>query len=84
MERVRKEVLLNALKRIEGLLGKPAGSLRLDYAACYGGYNVEEACNPHGGVTHPFGDRRVSSGEMWIVLNAVERALEIKIREGKP
>jgi hypothetical protein len=44
------------------------GGYRLDYAAPYGGYNVEQISNGGGGVRHPFGPRRRKAEEMWHTL----------------
>ncbi len=93
MEKIRREVLENQLKRIAPMLGKTSGdawtrigdrnvsrigTLNIDHSSCYGGYNVEEIVNESGAVSHPFGDRRLHASEFWALLNGIERALQIK------
>jgi len=39
------------------------GGWRLDYNPVYGGIVIEEIVNEGGGVSHPFGDRRLAPGE---------------------
>ena len=94
MEKVRREVLENQLKRIAPMLGKTTGNpwtrtaegknvsrvgtLNLDHNAVYGGYNVEEIVNESGAISHPFGDKRVNAAALWVMLNGIERALYIK------
>lgn len=45
------------------------GGLRLDYAACYGGYNIEEISTKTGAVSHPFGGDRVPAYTMYKMLH---------------
>ena len=92
MEKIRREVMENQVKRIAALLGKPSGNpwtregdrnrarvgtLCIDHNSVYGGYNVEEIANESGGVRHPFGDRRLKAPAFWAMLNGIERALEM-------
>ena len=92
MEKIRREVLENQLKRIAALLGKPSGNpwqrvgdknvstigtLSIDHNSVYGGYNVEEIVNEHGAIRHPFGDGRLKGPAFWAMLNGIERALEL-------
>lgn len=93
MEKIKRESLENQVKRIALLLGKTSGNpwtrtgdknvsrvgtLRLDYNAIYGGYVVEEICNEHGAVRHPFTPNRLKGQAMWDMLYSVERALEMQ------
>ena len=93
MEKIRREVLENQVKRIAVLLGKTSGNpwarvgeknvsrvgtLCIDHNSIYGGYNVEEICNEHGAVRHPFGERRLKAPAFWAMLNGIERALEMQ------
>lgn len=52
------------------------GAYRLDYVACYGGYNIEQIHNKAGGVDQPFGSTRRKPTEMWDTLHFAVRALE--------
>jgi hypothetical protein len=52
------------------------GALRLDYAAEYGGYNIEKINDETSGVSHPFGDTRRTAREMWDTLHFALRVLE--------
>lgn len=52
------------------------GGLRLDYVACYGGYNVEEISSKTGAVSHPFGSERVKPAEMYRTLHFAAKAAE--------
>lgn len=92
MEKIRREVLENQVKRIAVLLGKTSGNpwtrtgdknvsrvgtLCLDHNSVYGGYVVEEICNEMGAVKHPFVSQRLKAPAMWAMLYSVERALEL-------
>lgn len=67
---------------IEAIGGKVAssyndvGGYRLDYASCYGGYNIEQISNDSGAVSHPFGCARKKAGEFWDTLDFAGRASE--------
>lgn len=52
------------------------GAWKLTYAACYGGYAIEEISNEHGGIFHPLGERRRPAGEMWSTMHFALRAIE--------
>jgi len=51
-------------------IGFKVGTWTLDYAACYGGYVVEEYDNSGGGVSRPMGETRHSARTMWHILQA--------------
>jgi hypothetical protein len=61
---------------------KDVGGYTLDYAAVYGGYQVERISNEGGGVSLPFGHGRRSTKEMYDVMAFAIRVLDdIKYRQ---
>ncbi len=54
------------------------GAWSLDYNPHYGGWVIEEIHSEAGGVTTPFGDRRLSTSQFYQALWMVLRALQIK------
>ena len=83
MERISKkqvegifQAFLKTTGRREAESYNDVGAYRLDYAACYGGFNVEKIGNSSGGVGHPFGDNRKPAREMWNALHFAMRAHE--------
>lgn len=54
------------------------GGWQLDYAACYGGFVVNEVFNDGGGITQPFGSTRCSAREFCarvrFAIDAIEHA----------
>ncbi len=83
MERVTKKDVESAfgrfLTQIKGR--KPeayndVGAYYLDYAACYGGYQIVRVVNERGALSNPFGHMRRNAREMVDCLNfyvSVER-----------
>jgi len=60
--------LLDTFTRMIGKeIGHEKGQWRLDYASCYGGYVIEENMD-NGGISHPFGSRRVNKSHMEYAL----------------
>jgi len=57
------------------------GGLRLDYNPIYGGVNIEEISNKAGGITQPFGSRRMKPAEFCSAVRMVEDA--VRYRKGK-
>jgi hypothetical protein len=47
----------------------------LDYAACYGGYVIEEL-GPEGGCNHPFSSTRRNAREMYLSMLMTAQGLE--------
>ncbi len=58
------------------------GGLRLDYEPIYGGVNVEEISNPGGGISHPFGSRRLKPAEFCHAVSLVEDAARYRAAKG--
>lgn len=76
MSRTTKKDVALAFSRFLDATGRRAatsnddvGGLRLDYAACYGGYNIEEISTKTGAVSHPFGSDRVPPYAMYKMLH---------------
>lgn len=49
------------------------GAWRLDYVACYGGWNIEEICTESGGIRHPFDSRRYAGRAMFDYIDALRQ-----------
>ena len=60
------------------------GAWTLDYAACYGGFVVEEILSDSGGVTQPFGSRRHSAREFCQMVRFAIDAMSQKVTAGAP
>jgi hypothetical protein len=70
MDRYTRKDAENAFERLLTATGNrrstswnDVGGWNLDYAACYGGYVVEEVNNPSGGISQPFGSQRRTARE---------------------
>lgn len=61
----------------DGQLRADVGAFVLDYAACYGGYQLQQHVTDGGGVSTPFGDRRMSAREFWDACYFACRALDV-------
>ena len=53
------------------------GGYRLDYTACYGGYNVERVVNDGGKISFPFGSSRQGIREMYFTLHFALRVADL-------
>lgn len=87
--KVRKTVAQNRFIHLCDALGKrvaksysDVGGWRLDKG--FGGYSIEEISNSSGGVTHPFGPRRLSSSELCEAINMMLRAVQLDRLNGAP
>lgn len=76
--------LCRALKKRKAIAYNDVGGWSLDYADCYGGFNVEEVGTKTGGVRHPLGDRRMSADEFERCVDFLREAVlnEIVIPKG--
>ena len=84
MARTTRKQVDAAFLRLCTLLGKTpskghpavAGTWILDYAACYGGYQVQEHAK-RGGVRCPLGDMRRSAGDFWQMVNDMAAGIAV-------
>jgi hypothetical protein len=88
-ERISRKALEYRIERLNKMLGRPTtawqsidnknkasvGHFHLDH--CLGGWQVAEMRNDSGGVGCPFGYRRMTSGELCRMLDAILAAIEI-------
>jgi hypothetical protein len=85
-ERITQKHLDAQLAALNRTLNRPEATYKQDAAGRYraqvgnihldhsnGGWMIEEICSDGGGITHPFGDRRMSASECWTVLYALNR-----------
>ena len=86
--RTTKAQVEGIFKRLAEACGKriatsynDVGAWRLDYTACYGGYNIEEIDNERGGISQPMGGQRMKAGEFWSACYFALRAIEA-VKEG--
>jgi hypothetical protein len=69
--------LLNAIGGRRAKSYNDVGAFRLDYAAVYGGYSIEQIDNDGGGISQPFGPRRRTARELVDTVNFALHALRI-------
>jgi galactokinase/mevalonate kinase-like predicted kinase len=69
-ERYTRKDAERALERLAEATGhriatsySDVGGWTLDYAACYGGFSIEQVHNEQGAVSKPFGERRYPARE---------------------
>jgi len=49
----------------------------VDYQSMYGGAVIEQITNPEGGVTHPFGSKRMNAESFCFATHMAEKSVEI-------
>jgi len=83
MARTTKKQLENKFEMfIEAIGGKVAkkfsdvGAYSLDYASCYGGYNIERISSEGGAISHPFGPNRQTASQLWDSMDIAIRAVD--------
>ena len=88
--RVTRQVAENQFKRLCDALGKrvatsynDVGAWQLNYAQCYGGYQIQEIVTSTGGISEPFSSSRMSGKELYDYVNFALRAIQIDRLNGK-
>jgi hypothetical protein len=91
MHRITKRDIEAVFSRLAGRCGKHiagkfdrslgpdggnGGKWSLDYAACYGGWQVIEYIPGGTAETHPLGDRRMNTSEFYHAMHFAMRAME--------
>lgn len=65
-------------RQVAGPDGGLGGKWSLDYAACYGGWQIVEYVPGGSAETHPLGDRRMSTAEIYHAMHFAIRAMEAR------
>lgn len=61
---------------------RAVGGWRLDYAGCYGGWQIQECCNEMGGIRCPFGSKRHSAKDLVEMIQFARDAFIYKESDG--
>ena len=85
MSRISKSNVVGLFQHLVKALGghvatsyNDVDGYRLDYNDVYGGYNIEQISNTHGGVSQPFGSDRHKASEMWYMMRFALTALDMR------
>lgn len=74
---VLKKKMGKCWKTVDGKNVAEIGCWSYDHNSIYGGGNIEEIINEGGGITHPFGSKRLKPETFCDATSMSERAVEI-------